>query len=324
MPLSLSELEKEDIFNQIRKAFSDFPYFDMLIKDSLRKMIEESTKRDFGVETTKALMKDYVDMSLYQNEKQKEELKKVEQILTASHVLLHSKSTFAQSLLWPDVNKLLSEYPEFSVVTNDPKELQYLLNFRNFMAVALTLLNASGNKIFLLRVIERLEGSGNEYITGSGQKSSVTRRIEIYAKEGNVKSKKAGGRKPKDNNQAASAGPSSSSDLPIGLDEQVAKKRKVNSSMNDLLAAVLMQEQAIIPPASNVDNELLGPAYVDFDSAISNEPNILAEELLRGLSKPLELGTFSNEQELRLNRMFSDGSINSFTEEEVKRLANNA
>jgi hypothetical protein len=313
MPLRLTDQEQEEIFYQIKKAFSDFQYFDLLIAAPLRLMIQDSTRKDFGVDTAKSIMKDYVDMSLYQNEKQKEELKKVEQILTASHVLLHSKSTYGQAAMWSDANELLREYPDFESVRTDPKELQYLLNFRNFMAVALTLLTASGNKIFLLRVIERLEGSGNEYITGSGQKISVTRRIAIYEKEGKVKSKKTGKKeKSKDDMPTEEA-----ADPP-------AKKQKTKPTAHDPTTVAL--------PIAVPTDLLLGPTFAELDNILPGTVlpvHDKAEDLLLGLSRlptgnladfpNIPTTNFTSEQELKLARHFSDG-FNDMTTEEEKAL----
>lgn len=317
MPLRLTDQEQEEIFYQIKKAFSDFQYFDLLIAAPLRQMIQDSTRKDFGVDTAKSIMKDYVDMSLYQNEKQKEELKKVEQILTASQVLLHSKSTYGQAVMWNDADELLREYPEFESVRTDPKELQYLLNFRNFMAVALTLLTASGNKIFLLRVIERLEGSGNEYITGSGQKISVTRRIAIYEKEGKVKSKKTGKKeKTKDDMPAVEA-----------ANDPPAKKQKTKPTTHDPTTVAL--------PIAVPTDIILGPSYADLDTLLPGTvPPVhdKAEDLLLGLSRMptgnltdfphIPTTNFTSEQELKLSRVFSDG-FNDMTTEEEKALQQN-
>jgi hypothetical protein len=68
----------------------------------------------------------------------------------------------------------------------DHQELQYLLNYRNYLRISLQIIPARLNKQLLLKVASRLEGSKNEYITGGGQKIAVTRRVDIYEKEGNV------------------------------------------------------------------------------------------------------------------------------------------
>ena len=74
------------------------------------------------------------------------------------------------------------------------RELQYLLAFRNIIRVALLVIPPLSNKQLLLNIGGRLEGSGNEYITGTGQKICVTRRVIIYEQEGRVTSQK---KKPK-------------------------------------------------------------------------------------------------------------------------------
>ena len=111
----------------------------------------------------------------------------MEIILTASAVYLYSLNDQAASYLINSVDELLDKYPEWKEQlsrsnSEDEKELQLLLNFRNYMKLASILVNPT--KMFLLRVVERLEGGNNVYITGTGQRIEVTRRsIDIYHTE---------------------------------------------------------------------------------------------------------------------------------------------
>ena len=91
------------------------------------------------------------------------------------------------------IDDLIRQYPEF-IEVEGPRELQYLLAFRNIVRVALLVIPPLSNKQLLLNIGGRLEGSGNEYITGTGQKICVTRRVAIYEQEGRVTSQK---KKPK-------------------------------------------------------------------------------------------------------------------------------
>eukprot|EP00981_Chlorochromonas_danica_P000020 scaffold19_cov172-Ochromonas_danica.AAC.2 len=121
----------------------------------------------------------------------KQLVEQVKTVLTATYVLYLHQLPCNSHLLWDEVSALLEHYPEFAQV--DKTEQGYLLAFRNYLALALTFVPAKNNKIFLLKVIERLEGSNNEYVTGSGQKAEVTRRVSIYEIEGNVKAKRKTG-----------------------------------------------------------------------------------------------------------------------------------
>jgi hypothetical protein len=91
------------------------------------------------------------------------------------------------------VDELLRRYPDF-VEVKERQELQYLLAFRNIIRIALLVIPPLSNKQLLLNIGGRLEGSGNEYITGTGQKICVTRRVIIYEQEGSVTVQK---KKPK-------------------------------------------------------------------------------------------------------------------------------
>lgn len=94
-----------------------------------------------------------------------------------------------------NVDELITNYPDFAQLA-DKQELLYLLAFRNIIRIALLIIPPQGNKQLLLNIGGRLEGSGNEYITGTGQKVSVTRRVAIYEQEGKVTCQK---KKPKKN-----------------------------------------------------------------------------------------------------------------------------
>ena len=83
------------------------------------------------------------------------------------------------------VDELLRRYPDF-VEVKERQELQYLLAFRNIIRIALLVIPPLSNKQLLLNIGGRLEGSGNEYITGTSQKICVTRRVIIYEQEGSI------------------------------------------------------------------------------------------------------------------------------------------
>jgi hypothetical protein len=190
--LVLAERQKEDIFIFIKKAFSDFVYFDELVADPVKRLINDSLKFHLDFNFSKTILERYTAVDKYQSKDQKEILEKIRIILFATAVYLYSLSSSSDGLIFHSIDQLVKEYPNLTADLDplereeDKSELEFLLTFRNYMMCALKLIPAKGNKLFLLRVIERLEGSNNEYITGTGQKPSVSRRVGIYHKEGEV------------------------------------------------------------------------------------------------------------------------------------------
>ncbi len=189
MPVTLTPEERSEIFLTIKKAFSDFKYFDKVEGPLLQVIHDATTKYDLDYDKTKNIL-DYIpDRDQYKTKEQSDILSKFRVILTAATILIYSYHPDADAVRYPSIEVFLQYYPEYdslrnSTVLDDRKELEYLLNFRNYMAIALLIITAKSNKLFLLKVIERLEGSNNEYITGSGQKPSTTRRLDIYKREG--------------------------------------------------------------------------------------------------------------------------------------------
>lgn len=115
-------------------------------------------------------------------------LAQIQLIFKACYVLILSYKDSSRDLFWEDTDTLLAEYPNFSSVDSD--ELQLLLNFRNMVKITLMVVPARLNKQCILKIAGRLEGSQNEYITGGGQKPAVTRRVEIYEREGGITAEK--------------------------------------------------------------------------------------------------------------------------------------
>jgi hypothetical protein len=192
MPLLLSTEKENELFIQLKKAFSDFRYFDSLISEPLKKLINDvSNNVVLDFQFTKNVLENYINTKDFETKEKKDILDKIRIILTSACVLLQSLHPSSESVMY-DKEELLKNYPDFNSLIApdsppaDKQEFEYLLKFRNLMAVALKLIPPKGNKLFLLKVIERLEGSNNEYICGSGQKPAVTRRVEIYQNEGNI------------------------------------------------------------------------------------------------------------------------------------------
>jgi len=191
MPLVLSVEKKEEVFVLVKKAFSDFKYFDQLVNDPLRSLIRDSTVHNIDLQFTKTLVERYINVNSYQTKDQKDILDKIRIILFAAAVHLYYLSSPVDVTLFTNIVELQEEYGELfkdlnSELPEDLQELEWLLKFRNYMILAMKLIPAKGNKLFLLRVVERLEGSNNEYITGTGQKPAVSRRVGIYHRDGEV------------------------------------------------------------------------------------------------------------------------------------------
>jgi hypothetical protein len=184
-PLSLSSAQQEEILLIIKKSFSDFRFFDSHVAASVRKLIHHSTKSSIDMDFASNIVNRYIENpTSYQSVDQKMILDKMEIILSTTMIYLFSLNPSVQDKLYHSDEEMLEAYPEFKPFkTNDPKELLYLRNFRNFTALGLLLFQPRNKKTFLLKVCERLEGSNEEYITGTGQKPAVTRRSVIFHQE---------------------------------------------------------------------------------------------------------------------------------------------
>jgi hypothetical protein len=86
----------------------------------------------------------------------------------------------------PDVATMMATHPFLQELDmhKDKKELEYLLRFFNYCRVAMPIIPAASNKHLLLKVLERLEGSNNHYVTGGGSKPSTNRRMRLIEEEG--------------------------------------------------------------------------------------------------------------------------------------------
>jgi hypothetical protein len=188
MPVVLSPNVQEEIFEKVKTSFVDFTLFDQLVAKQLKQAISDSNNIDIDAKSVRKLTEKYFDSDSFKTEQQKLLLTQIQLILRTAYVVILSYHENIQPLLWKDVSTLLEHYPQFQGQEED--ELRYLLNFRNFLRVALIIIPARLNKQLLLKIAAKLEGSRNEYITGGGQKPCVTRRVEIYEQEGNIQPEK--------------------------------------------------------------------------------------------------------------------------------------
>mmetsp|Transcript_109895 Transcript_109895/g.215426 ORF Transcript_109895/g.215426 Transcript_109895/m.215426 type:complete len:403 (-) Transcript_109895:277-1485(-) len=188
MSKTLTNPKHQEIFNQIKSSFSDFHLFDYLVADKLKQAIMDSDNIELNMKTTKKVAERYFDVESFKTDEQKLVWAQIQLIFKSCYVLILSKQESIKAGFWNDVDTLLSNYPMFESV--DSEELNLLLNFRNMVKVTLNLVPARLNKQCILKIAGRLEGSQNEYITGGGQKPAVTRRVQIYEKEGGIVAEK--------------------------------------------------------------------------------------------------------------------------------------
>lgn len=218
--LVLSQFQQEEVYYKMKSIFSDFKYFDTHAASAVKALISDSTKVELDSMFVYGILERYVkNTEQYQSKEQKSVLESIKLVLTVTAVYLYSHHIFLRPRLFNSVDQLLEHYPQFKTQLtlykpDDVQELQNLLRFRNFLMVALFLIPAKGNKTFLLSIVERLEGSSNHYITGSGQKPAVTRRCDIYHQEGQIEVSKKVTKRSRDNEatlMVASKEPSSGS-----------------------------------------------------------------------------------------------------------------
>ncbi|RYH14171.1 hypothetical protein EON65_34025 [archaeon] len=169
----------------LRKAFSDYYSFAEHLEHAVRRLLADENAGKLA--TSKVTIKSLVDVyGHYSGGKEVAEQLKI--VLATTYVLILCNRHEHDYLLWTSTEDLMAAYPSFEGA--DAEEQGYLLTFRNMLVLALVFVAARGNKIFLLKVVERLEGSNNEYVTGSGQKPAVTRRVKIYETEGGITAKR--------------------------------------------------------------------------------------------------------------------------------------
>jgi len=198
----------EELFQLMRTLFSDFyksgiNYFDELASDKLRRMIFNEFNTPEG--KIKLLTKEIVS-KIFDRYYDKREYKSDDPVLTKQLkwrmemlnlifktclVLLASNEPDYikehEIQLVPDVTTMIRLYPGLGTELDeqtDKKELGYLLTFLNYARIAMPIIPAASNKHLLLKILERLEGSNNHYVTGGGSKPSTNRRMRLIELEG--------------------------------------------------------------------------------------------------------------------------------------------
>jgi hypothetical protein len=169
----------EAIVRHLKSCFSDLPNFDDLVGNQLRAALH--TNDAVSIRRKKAA-KPFFSPDEYTQLFRTGHLCLVELLFEVAHVLRLSLRSDYNPPLWSHHQQLLQAYPQFAEAAE--AELQFLLQFRNAVNVALTVFPAHRNKARILAIAARLEGSHKQYITGTGQSIEVTRRVEIYEQEG--------------------------------------------------------------------------------------------------------------------------------------------
>ena len=191
----LSSKQEEEIFQQTKDAFSDFPYFDSLVAVKLKQAIHDihdSRNSEINFATTMEGAAKYFDRKAFKvsgaNIVQSDlELvwKHIKVIFRYSYVAIVAYTT-------PTDDKALKEefvnnYPSFlSQEDMDSNEFNRLFVFWKMIKIAITIIQPENNKQTLIDVCGRFEDSQDFYITGKGQRQEVTNRVLIYGQEGNV------------------------------------------------------------------------------------------------------------------------------------------
>jgi hypothetical protein len=198
----------EELFQLMRTLFSDFyksgvNYFDELASEKLRRMIFEEFNTPEGKnklltkEIVQRIFDRYYDKRQYKSadtaiQKQlKWRMEMLNLIFKSCLVLLAAQQPDYirdnEIQLVPDVKSMIELYPELGTELDeqvDKKELGYLLTFLNYARIAMPIIPANSNKHLLLKILERLEGSNNHYVTGGGSKPSTNRRMHLIEMEG--------------------------------------------------------------------------------------------------------------------------------------------
>ena len=196
----LSVEVQEFTFNAIRECFKDYNFFGTSVADKLKRYLNELT--EINAKNTKKIADRFFNAKDFNDSPLRQTLfKRIDLIFKATHVLILLLQNKFEHEMFNNWTDMLEVYPSFSDVS-DLDEQKYLLNFRNTIRIALKIIPASAHKQTLINIAGRLEGSEcREYITGGGQKESVSRRVKIYELEGSIQPKS---KKQKSSDEAAS------------------------------------------------------------------------------------------------------------------------
>lgn len=192
--ISCSESLKEKIIEEILTAYDEIPFIrGTAIKSKLSNLIDDVNNGSLKINpnSTKNILTRYFEKNALLDKDAKASLEKIFKSCIVLILYYQEDPDINAFCKYSSISELLEDYPSFSRDMCSPEELQYLMRFRNIMMVSFIVIPASNNKNLLVKIAARLEGSHNgEYCTGGGQRKCVTRRTDIYYKEGNVQPSK--------------------------------------------------------------------------------------------------------------------------------------
>jgi replication initiation and membrane attachment protein DnaB len=114
MPVTLSSEMHDNIYEEIKNAFSDFALFDKLVGKQLQKVIAESNNVEIDMKTTRKVTDRYFDVDLFQTDQQKALLTQIQLILKTTYVLILSYYPESQKMTYKSIDELLEHYPSFT------------------------------------------------------------------------------------------------------------------------------------------------------------------------------------------------------------------
>lgn len=195
-PHLLPESVQTAISAEIGNLFNDLQFYDHVVAPYIPSIVSDGCKSEISVKSTRNLTERYFNIDSFRGTPAgKIVLSQIHIIVRCVYVLILEHHPSSQLIIWHDIDQFLRKYSEFKGQSTSEQKL--LLRFRNMMALAKCIIPAKLNKKMLIDICGRLEGSGNLYITGSGQKPSTARRVLIYEQEGNVSVEKRLERKRK-------------------------------------------------------------------------------------------------------------------------------
>ena len=106
----------------------------------------------------------------------------VTMMLEACYIRVLSERDEGKRVMLTSFKQLADEFPSIASLHQGPSDddWELLLGFRNMLKVSLLLIAPYRNRDKLWELASRLEGSGNEYHRGGGQRDEVTWRVTIF------------------------------------------------------------------------------------------------------------------------------------------------
>mmetsp|Transcript_11485 Transcript_11485/g.15814 ORF Transcript_11485/g.15814 Transcript_11485/m.15814 type:complete len:316 (+) Transcript_11485:73-1020(+) len=157
----------------------------------LYEIIYSTCTNALTIPTLEKLIKENFNRKLFTTKKEKEFLFNIEVTLKAAIVYyLYLRKDLAHETSTDDLIKEYGQYPMFATDSMDENEIQYIVNFRNMLKIALQVIPANRNKMLLINICSVLEGSGRVYVTGGTQSMATSRRMQIYEHESGLQKRR--------------------------------------------------------------------------------------------------------------------------------------